>query len=150
MPNTIPASSHHTYAAKHAGPLQVQVNDEMAIVREGQLVAVLDVSGMLPQLLAARPAAILADGCPDTAHTAHAACQQAGQQPQGGGLEEGQVGLWGHGIADPSTMVVCRQGGESGLVKGCQGLSGQPRFAYSTLYSVCARKHPPIQIPDQS
>lgn len=106
---------------------QVQLGSHVAVVREGRLAVVVNAHAVAPQLLAARPRALLASPA-DAAGAAGAAEAEAGPEappsPSSGGfkdelLGEGVVTLWGYGISNWNDMVVCRQAGKFSR-GGCQ------------------------------
>lgn len=95
----------------------MQLRNQVAIVRQGRVAAVVDAKPFAPRLVAARPAALLASssqrGASAGAGTGAGASAAATWPSQGSnGLVEGTVTLWGYGISHSHDMVVCRQAGE--------------------------------------
>ena len=84
-------------------------------VQLGNQVAVVQAQAVAPRLVAARPAAILAQQRPEDAAAPGPCSDDAQHRARGRSSaqrEEGVVTLWGYGISGSHDMVVCRQGGE--------------------------------------
>lgn len=114
-------------------PLQVQLNDEVALVKQGKVAMVVRTDAAAPRLLAARPAAVLAasagaeggghdaDSLTDLAPLHSSSSEEisagldgggsGGSVPSDAGRVPGTVSLWGYHIAGSHDVVVCRQAG---------------------------------------
>ena len=111
--------------------MQVQLDDEVVVVKGGSLAHVVRTSSLAPQLLAARPVALLAS--PSHCEEATATLQQLAASPAstavpipaaagkcGAAMEAGSgllpaapgvVTLWGYRISGSHDVVICRQQG---------------------------------------
>lgn len=72
------------------------------MVRDGQVMMVVGAEATAPQVVAARPAALMAPASGGRPLSPHGSEQRLGS---------GVVALWGYNISDSHDMVVCRQGG---------------------------------------